>query len=507
MSNQGYFDGRGDELADTTVEAGPTTVRKVPERREDGLVVRYTLESAADVPIDLRLTDELPVSGRSEIGFHPDNAPQTWAADGDTVVIEHTLDPNETARLLFGIVFEGDSVDGVASSDPPAIEVVDRLDPDHEAIATDGSTDRSADGGLFQRAKGTLFSGRSGDSDGDAAESGEDSPESIEEAHESDNDSNAPFDDSNAPIEGVDETLHLPDPTDPTAAGGRSDARDASGAGGDAIDHADEADALAFEMGGATVARDDPKSDAIVDPDRDAEAPTDDSDRTGESDEGGEPRAAESVVSALVSELQSGDVSDAELEALRDAVAREQSRSEQIRMRHLQSRMDDFAAHVDLLEAFVDEYGTISEYAAETGSQMETLRADLEAIDDAVSAVQSTQSSTDSQVDAIESQLESIEATYEADYEAIESELESAESQLVSIESELESVVERHDSDVASIADRQDAIETDVERVGDTVRTESERVDALVDEFQSLCGTIADAFDTTDLSTGTDLES
>jgi hypothetical protein len=89
------------------------------------------------------------------------------------------------------------------------------------------------------------------------------------------------------------------------------------------------------------------------------------------------------VARRLLEELREGHVDDETAAALREAL--EPGRSHDVRIKHLQSRVADFAAYVEMLEAFVDEHGTleaafegVTDEVATLDREVESLRSELE---------------------------------------------------------------------------------------------------------------------------------
>ncbi len=67
--------------------------------------VAFTLTSNTDVPVHIRLTDQIPSSFPMErVGFHPDYHSNAWTAyKNHRVEFEYTLDPTETIETVYGI--------------------------------------------------------------------------------------------------------------------------------------------------------------------------------------------------------------------------------------------------------------------------------------------------------------------------------------------------------------------------------------------------------------------
>lgn len=106
-----------------------------------GMVVKLTLESLVDVPLQVSLVEQFPSEGGpDEVRFHPDHDPNNWTrSDEGRLVYETEFSPMETKVTVYG--FETNA-SGVLSwlLDPPTVES-SRILPQEEMTpkATSGS--------------------------------------------------------------------------------------------------------------------------------------------------------------------------------------------------------------------------------------------------------------------------------------------------------------------------------------------------------------------------------
>ncbi|WP_254524506.1 hypothetical protein [Natrinema caseinilyticum] len=125
-----------------------------------------------------------------------------------------------------------------------------------------------------------------------------------------------------------------------------------------------------------------------------------------------------------------------------DELARSEAQtSVDVRLDHVHSRMDTFAAYVDALEAFIDEEGTAQQLLAELRADLESVRADLEAAaeerDDLARRVADLETSVPS-ADAVESKFSALERALETEARERRAETDDLESELARVESEID---------------------------------------------------------------------
>ena len=147
------------------------------------------------------------------------------------------------------------------------------------------------------------------------------------------------------------------------------------------------------------------------------------------------------VARALLEELREGHVDDETAAALREEL--EPGRSHDVRIKHLQNQVSDFAAYVEMLEGFVDEHGTLeAAFEGVTGEvatldrELETVRSDLEglsgtverdvgALEADVDGLRDDREEMAARLDRLERQLGDVEERLE-DLEAFEERLSGA---------------------------------------------------------------------------------
>ena len=154
------------------------------------------------------------------------------------------------------------------------------------------------------------------------------------------------------------------------------------------------------------------------------------SDEPTDSDANGPSVAAPSggIARVLLKELREGYV-DAETKAQLRAEL-EPGRSREVKIRHLQQQVGDFAAYAETLEAFIDEHGPME-------AAYDDIRSDVRGLDDRTDSVQSA-------VDALSGEVERIDGL-ESDLEALGDDQADTEARIETVERELERVDERLD--------------------------------------------------------------
>ncbi|KAB1190046.1 hypothetical protein GJR96_17905 [Haloferax sp. MBLA0076] len=156
---------------------------------------------------------------------------------------------------------------------------------------------------------------------------------------------------------------------------------------------------------------------------------------------------ADSVVGALVAELSARDLSAEEEAVLRDSLGASSPNSLDVRLEHVQNRVDNLAAYTTALEEFLDENGTAEQVLDDLQTDTAEMREDIERLESALSASKEA-------IQTIESQVESIEDRM-VTTSTFEERLSDLDERLVS-ESALE-------AQVAELTDELEAIRGDVE--------------------------------------------
>ncbi|MRW98051.1 MULTISPECIES: hypothetical protein [Haloferax] len=120
----------------------------------------------------------------------------------------------------------------------------------------------------------------------------------------------------------------------------------------------------------------------------------------------------DSLVDALVTELAARDLSDDERAVLREALGVSAPTSVDVRLRHVQNRVDDLDAYTTALESFLDENGTAEQVLDDLQTETEAMRDDIERLESTLAASKEAIELVEQQVTAIEDRMVD-EATFE----------------------------------------------------------------------------------------------
>lgn len=104
---------------------------------------------------------------------------------------------------------------------------------------------------------------------------------------------------------------------------------------------------------------------------------------TNESESGrGAHKAIEDAnhVERLAAEIEAGHAPEEAMATLREALGTGGSNRDQVRLNHLQSRVEEFAAYADALGDLFDEYGTVTGLIESYESRLESLKSDFEGL-------------------------------------------------------------------------------------------------------------------------------
>lgn len=220
---------------------------------------------------------------------------------------------------------------------------------------------------------------------------------------------------------------------------------------------------------------------------------SDSPDDTTDSDVSPEPAFAGdgSVAATLANEIRQGAVDDADLQILRERLDFDPPESTNVRLRHLQSRVEDLAAYAEALEEFIDEHGTaakILEPIEEDADELEARLAEMEA---------------EIEEDEVQDQLSDIRSELETTPEPDEiEELEQQVEELQAIEDEVAAIRDLEDEvdalqDVEDKVDALQKIEAEVDAIG-SVGEEVSQLEVEFEELEELVG--ANTEDVTSIS-------
>lgn len=355
-----------DERAIARTDA--VTVERTVERKDRGVTAEYVLTTVTESPVRARIEQSFTGDPIDEIGFHPDHTPAEWDADDSGVTFEAVARPGESTTAVLGLVTR-DVHDGLLDGEPRVTRVESVTDRSADSVETsktagrDAGTDASVedtdaddapdsgrDGLLADVKRIVLGSSTPAASNvvadrGEIERSGDDEDESEREGKEAATSESAGLEPDTADADG---------PADPVDVVERV-----------ADTEADETNRVASET---------------------AAEPADESVTTADAEPADEEAddASSSLVERLVAELEAGETDETQREALREALGVEQSPAEPagesvaVRLRHLQTRMEDFAAYADVLEEVIDQYGT--DFLAETEAHLDDVDDELDGL-------------------------------------------------------------------------------------------------------------------------------
>lgn len=164
------------------------------------------------------------------------------------------------------------------------------------------------------------------------------------------------------------------------------------------------------------------------------------------------------VARVLLEELRNGDVDDETAAALRSELGSERSRSQDVRINHLQSEVGDLAAYTDTIESFIDRHGTFDSVVDDVHAELSALEDRTERVD---STVQELSVAVD-RVDGIDDDLDEIRS--------VQSDLESELEEIRETQAAFESRYEGIDDELISVQDRLDDLEQFEERISGVFR-------------------------------------
>jgi polyhydroxyalkanoate synthesis regulator phasin len=308
------------------VSGDEVTLEREPEFRDEGVVLTYRLRPETEDSYAVTIADAVPEPLPAEsAGFHPENEPADWAFDDRALYFEAVV-PREGERIVvFGVALADTDESEVELAEPTVEAVEEAADRDDldAAIPNVDAPDRAdAIAQVIEDGEGLEL--EAGDGDEPPLE---DDPD----------DGPASSDEIEAALDSISEEDQSADATD--------------------LDDDLESAAVRVEEDASAAAADGPVATTA--------AP-----------------AADGLVDALVAELEAGDVTDEQRETLAEALGYASEDSLDVRLRHVQSRMDEFAAYADALEEVIDEHGTADAFMDEIDERVETVEEQVDGVEE-----------------------------------------------------------------------------------------------------------------------------
>lgn len=525
--------------------------------------IEFTIRSELDSSATVTLVDHVPESfPMDSVGFHPDYENDNWTAFKDhRVQFERSFEPGETVVTVYGIrITESDDVDGFLaepelSNSATGPDDDEPLDPLEAALRESGGISGGPDLSDIVSQEGNqvlkdVLSGERdslpgmGESDADGASAGseplDDPLGAVGGGPEGDSDHTEPSDPlSEAFTDTVDDdgepsTDTLEDPLsstepepEPSMADAASELDERESESADSEDEpAITDDEPLEELDDATPLVEEPADDEpsieIDDPLEDEPSDAFDGDLVA-----AEPTlpSVDSIAGALADEIRQDAISDADLAILRQELDVTLPESTNVRIRHLQSRVEDLTAYTEALEEFIDDNGTAKQFVDE----FETFEGDVEGLRDevddleaeitevqgledelqtvsdlelTVEAIQEGQSATSDRINELENEVRSFSEQYESletDVQFVSEEIEQTSDQLRVLRTDVDALQEL-ESDIEgmqSVLDDVSDLESKLDGV-DEIRTDVSAVRVQLEELEELVG--ANTEDITNLS-------
>lgn len=206
------------------------------------------------------------------------------------------------------------------------------------------------------------------------------------------------------------------------------------------------------------------------------------------------------LLTELVEQLESAEPDAEPIAALRRLLVPDRQKAMDVRLQHVQSRMDELAAYTGALEGLINKHGTASEFMAEMEEALDRVTSDIEAVRESVDDADADRHALHGQLEDVESAVEGLRARTEHINEDLDSIRATIESQEETVRSLRESVA-GHDEAVESLTERVEAAEDGIEdhrdaldqrlstlsnQVVDIQKTVEPDLDRIQDEVQSL---------------------
>lgn len=487
--------GSADPLEMLTVSDENVAVEEQLSRKNDGWVISLSITSKVDEPVGIKVALPLPSEPAIlETGFHPKHEPHSWEIQDDVLVFEDTVPSDEPLVILLGIVLIGDE-DVSLSLTEPTIELSQVID-----------------------------SAPTGDSMSDEAPIFRSSSASAPTAQEpSAKDSDAGTEPTVADSAGADDgSIFGSSPNEPSTESTTADS-EVSGSSGQSIDETFDTKKLAEAAERLDEAEPVDDSDGVSGEQEGEEQSFDeflsplDEESIGSSGADTDPSSPDEasanddsvdVLTALVEQLDSADPDREAVDALREHLAPESSKAIEVRLQHIQSRMDNLAAYTDALEGFINEHGTASEFMSEIQGGLAEVKTDVDDIKSETESASTARGVLKNRLDVVESSLADLDDDLHSRTENIYDDLDSIhttldehdeefaefDESLATIDDEFESVREMIATTENDLQSKLTTIEQDVATTSDELESHRDSIDRRLSELTDELGEVRQTF-------------
>jgi predicted nucleic acid-binding Zn-ribbon protein len=475
--------GTTDPIEMVTVSDENIAVEEQLSRKNGGWVISFTLTSKRDRSIAVRISVPMPDEPtRQDVGFHPRHEPQTWGIRDGILTFEDTVPSDEPLQILLGIVLVEDVT---LSLSEPRIDLSQPIESaeDEEMPSEEAPLFRSNSVDVADEPSAPSGPAPSNDGPVDQHDPA-DSPADLDEEAVTSDSQAAPSIDEGPSLEEAFDLDHLEEisesieelPEDNMGVNSEESAETEPSRPDDGV------------FGDFESATDD-EEEAVVET---AEEPTLSAEQAPETDH-------DDVLTKLVEQLESSDPEDDAVEALREQLRPESQKSMDVRMQHIQSRMDDLDAYTEALEGLINEHGTASEFMSKIETELDDLSAEIEAVRSETAAADNDRQEIRNRLSGVESSIEEVDddlrARLDNMYEELDSIRESIGDQDEQVEALRETVYD-NDEELEHLDDRIESTETQLEDHRDALdqrlSTLSNQLNDLQDTFESDLGRLQD---------------
>ena len=421
---------------ETTIVSEEVSVTKRLELEEfDDPVIAFDIESRRDEPATVTVVDDIPedVAPR-DLRFHPEYGSEHWVIDDGELVFEREFDPDEEYITVYRLCEAKEEV--VNSFVDPAVEADTGIEAGGGAGKARGMV-RGADA-----ATGMANGDSIPDPDPDPGEqptTGEDVPTlELNDPADDDEDGRGRSDSAE------DRTTTVM--TDTASEASESDTgdrpenepeEDILSEGEDDILSGGEDDILSDGEDeslseGAGDVLEEGEDDILSEGEGDVLEEDGDDDRQEATSEVDSESTEESLVAALATELEDGNVPEEDVERLRGALGQEgrERKSVVVRVEKLQRDVDEVLAYTDALAEFLDESGTGEEVIAEFQEEVDDFRAEVERFGADLDEVETATDRTEGRVDDLEAEVEGGFEDVQADLAGLREDVEGVREEL-----------------------------------------------------------------------------
>ncbi|WP_266077051.1 AAA family ATPase [Haladaptatus caseinilyticus] len=418
--------------------------------------IRFEVRSDCDEAMTVRITDRIPEDfPMDNVGFHPEYENENWTAYKDhRVQFDRTLEPNEELTTVYGIRLS-DWQDAESFLIEPTIKEV-------APVATDASDE--TEGQIEEHTITDIVSEDSSQVVRDVIAGDSGLPGLDENGKTADS-----LADTNDPLAETADDSPSNNPDEPFAESTTADSE------GEILD--DPSDTSL-----------EPTDDVLDEPDDDILEPPEEDDTVEKMQPASPPRPG-SVAAALADEIRAGEVNDADLKLIQQELDLDTPESTNVRIRHLQSRVDDLFAYTEALEEFIDDNGTAQSIIDGFEGEVESLRGEVETMNDDIDMVKDEGAQVRARVADLESDLDDLDGEFD-DVNDLGENLGSLETQL----DDLEDLVATNTQEASALDDEIEDLRDDFDSVND-LEAEIEDLSESIEDIDELSKTVSDVSD------------